>query len=64
MIMNVEVAIIGNSFSRSIIKPRNTLYFVTGNMTGNIARKSELYNYRKIIYNFQKFKKIMSSIRL
>ena len=60
MIMNVEVAIIGNSFSRSIIKPRNTLYFVTG----NIARKSELYNYRKIIYNFQKLKNIMSSIRL
>ena len=36
MIINVEVAITGNSFSRSNIKPRNTLYFVTGNMSGNI----------------------------
>ena len=38
MIINVEVAITGNSFSRSNIKPRNTLYFVTGNMSGNISR--------------------------
>ena len=55
MIINVEVAITGNSFSRSNIKPRNTLYFVTGNMSLTLLPVNLDYTIKeKIVYNFPK----------
>ena len=54
MIMNVEVAIIGNSFSRQIIKPRNILYFVTGNMSLTLPANLDYTIKENIVYNFPK----------